>query len=201
MPATREEHVVYTRNELNNYQYYIDVINELKKHTIKSYLDIGANVGELCNYLFEVLPSLKTAHLIEPENDNFNFMVSNIKEKDIKTYHFAIGYGYKNAKLENHWSGNVGGFLLTESNSGISNVTIKTLEELSLPIVDLVKIDVEGAEYNIIENSKYLQEVEWIEIEFHDYHNKPLVPYVTKYFPNHTIIIVEDIGGRCLLKK
>jgi uncharacterized protein len=31
MPSTREEHVSYTRNELNNYPYYIAVIEELKK--------------------------------------------------------------------------------------------------------------------------------------------------------------------------
>lgn len=202
MPTTRESHVIYTRNELTNYKYYIDVINVLKKEHIKTYLDIGANVGEVCNYLFETFPTLQKAFLIEPEDENYNFILTNVKNLEkVEIYKLAIGYDFKNPKLVNHESGNVGGFFLSEGDSTSPNVKVTTLEKLEIPIVDLVKIDVEGLEYNIIENSSYLQEIEWIEIEFHGHSDKSIIDYVNKYFPNHTIIVLENIGGRCLLKK
>lgn len=200
MPVTREEHVLYTRKELLNYEYYINVINRLKSENIVSYIDIGANVGELCNVLFEQLETLKMGYLIEPEKDNYDFMLNNVVNKNnITPINVGIGYNFKNAglvKLNN----NVGGFKLVE-NLNDHNVIIKTLEELDLPIVDLVKIDVEGLEYNIIENSTYLQKIKWVEIEFHDYENKPLKEYVKSYFPNHSIVEIEKLEGRCLLKK
>jgi FkbM family methyltransferase len=199
MPQTREEHVIYTREELSNYEYYINVINILKRENIKSYVDVGANVGEFCNYLFEKVETLSSAYLIEPESDNYKFMLDNIVCKDkVTTINSAIGYNIKNATLVSY-DGNVGGFKVVETQN-ITSIDIKTLEEINLPIVDLVKIDVEGFEYNIIENSKYLQNIKFIEIEFHDYENKPLRGYISKYFPNHSIIEFEKLEGRFLLK-
>ena len=74
MPSSRESHVLYTRSELETYQYYKDVIEILKQDKIKSYIDIGANVGEFCNVLFEKIDTLKKAYLIEPQEDNFIFL-------------------------------------------------------------------------------------------------------------------------------
>jgi FkbM family methyltransferase len=198
MPITREEHIDYTRNELKNYEYYIKLLKTLKSKDIKTYIDIGANVGEFCNILFEELNTLNHAYLIEPENENFLFMLNNVVRKDnVTPINVGIGYNITDGTLLGN--NNVGGFKIIEGGSG-QKIDVKTLEELNLPLVDLVKIDVEGMEYNIIENSTYLQKIKWIDVEFHDYHNKPLRPYVSKYFPNHTIVEIENLGGRCLLK-
>jgi hypothetical protein len=63
-------------------------------------------------------------------------------------------------------------------------------------------MDIEGGEYDIMENSTYLKTVKFLEIEFHDYSvNKPTVEYVKKTLPNYSIILLESIGGRCLLKR
>jgi FkbM family methyltransferase len=200
MPVTREEHVLYTRKELLNYEYYVNVINRLKNENVVSYIDIGANVGEFCNVLFEKLETLKMGYLIEPETENYAFMLNNVVNKNnITPINIGIGYNIKNAGLVK-FNNNVGGFKIVENFDG-QKITVKTLEELDLPIVDLVKIDVEGFEYNIIENSTYLQKIKWIEVEFHDYENKPLKEYVKLYFPNHSIIEIEKLEGRCLLKK
>lgn len=200
MPSTREEHVSYTRNELNNYPYYIAIIEELKKHNIKSYLDIGANTGEFCNVLFEKFPTLKRAYLIEPEKENFEFLKNHLVPKNVSLFEIAVGYNIMSPQII-PLHNNVGGFSIIESPDNVSNISVKTLEELKIPKVDLVKIDIEGGEYNLIENSTYLQNIKWLDIEFHDYHNIPTKEYVEKYFPNHTIEIIESLEGRCLLKK
>jgi FkbM family methyltransferase len=148
--------------------------------------------------LFEELKTLEHAYLIEPEKENFSFMVNNIVRKNnVTPLNVGIGYNIINGTLLDN--GNVGGFKLIDGGLG-QKIDVKTLEELNLPLVDLVKIDVEGMEYNIIENSTFLQKIKWIDVEFHDYHNKPLRGYVSKYFPNHTIVEIEKLEGRCLLK-
>jgi len=201
MPSTREEHVLYTRNELNTYSYYIDVIEYLKQKNIKSYIDIGANVGEFCNVLFEKLPTLEKAYAVEPENSNFEFLKENIKNKEnVVCINTAIGYNFQSPKIV-PFHDNVGGFKVLEDAGDYPNTTMSTLEELNLPIVDLVKIDIEGGEYNIIENSKYLQNVKFIELEFHDYEKVSTRDYVAKYFPHHIIKVIEPLEGRCLLEK
>lgn len=201
MPISREEHASYTRNELDSYQYYIDVIEYLRNAGIKSYLDIGANIGEFCNVLFEKIPTLREAHLIECESENIKFLKNNIKPTKVVIYKLAVGYNMSNPILIAN--DNVGGFKIVDGNSNIdSNINMSTLENLNLPIVDFVKIDIEGGEYNIIENSDYIQKIKYIDIEFHDYDNFPTVKYISEKFKNHRIKILEPVlEGRCLLEK
>ena len=206
MPATRKDHVLYTRRELSSYRYYVKMIDILRENRIESYIDIGSNTGEFCNVLFERIPSLKTAHLIEPEPDNFAFMIGNVKRNVVKFYNLAIGYGYKNAELICHPSKNVGGFFLSETyphQSGI-RVEISTLESLKIPTVDFIKIDIEGGEFNLIENSTKIKETKYIEIEFHvsprDSHKNK--DFLSKNLPNFDIICRDDTSKeleRCLL--
>ena len=76
----------------------------------------------------------------------------------------------------------------------------KTLEELELPIVDFIKIDIEGGEFNVIENSSYLQQIRWIDIEFHALIDPN---YIKTHFPNYEIMLHAYIcnTSRYFLKK
>jgi len=201
MPSSRESHMLYTRSELETYQYYKDVIEILKQDKIKSYIDIGANVGEFCNVLFEKIDTLKKAYLIEPQEDNFIFLQNNVKKQKVLFFQKAIGYNLVSPKIYSV-DDNIGGFRLVPDSSipGIE-VEVATLEELKFPKVDLIKLDIEGGEYNVIENSTFLKTVKWIEVEFHDYYNIPTKEYIKKYLPKHTIRCIEDLEGRCLLEK
>lgn len=221
MPYSREEHISYTRNELENYDYYLKVLSYLNDSKIKSYIDIGANIGEFCNVMFEKIPSLTDAYLFEVEFNNFQFMKNHVKNKNVNMFNFGIGYNFKNPNLI--LGPNPGGYFVKDNieerniitldgkkfvvkddnkKNTISNIVMKTLEELNLPIVDFVKIDIEGGEYNIIENSIYLQNINLIEIEFHDFDKNFLIEkYINKTFNSHEIIILEDRKGRVLIKK
>jgi FkbM family methyltransferase len=198
---TIEGLINHTRKELAEEPYYLAILNVLKQNTITSYVDIGANIGEFSNILFEKIPTLKDAYLIEPEENNYNFLQNNIKNKRV-LYKVAIGYNFTSGVLVND-DNNAGGHHLREAssiNTFFSNIEIKTLEELELPIVDFIKMDVEGEEFNIIENSSYLQKIRWIDIEFH---RNIDVSYVKTYFPNHEIMLYSYICNttRCFLKK
>ena len=198
---TIEGLINHTRKELIEEPYFIALINTLKFNKIESYVDVGANTGEFSNILFDQIPTLNNAYLIEPEENNYNFLQNNIKNKSV-LYKAAIGYNFTSGVLVND-NNNAGGHHLREMecvDDSFSNVEIKTLEELELPIVDFIKIDIEGGELNVIENSSYLQQIRWIDIEFHDYTS---IDYIKRYFPRHDIMLCAFIGNtfRCFLKK
>jgi len=198
---TIEGLINHTRKELIEEPYFIALINTLKFNEIESYVDVGANTGEFSNILFEQIPSLKNAYLIEPEENNYNFLQNNIKNKSV-LYKVAIGYNYTSGVLVND-DNNAGGHLLREMkhvDTSFSSVEIKTLEELELPIVDFIKIDIEGGEYNVIENSSYLHQIRWIDIEFHGNID---IDYVETNFPEYHIMLYAHICNtiRCFLKK
>jgi FkbM family methyltransferase len=198
MPITREDHVIYTRSELENNVYYVDMLRILKDAGIKSYLDIGANVGEFCNVMMEKIPSLKKAYLVEPECDNFLFMLGNVNNvHDVETFNVAIGYDIVNPTMS-RVDNNVGGFFLCSGTS--PSVNVSTLEDLDLPIVDFVKIDIEGGETNLVENSSYLNDVSYIDIEWHNerfFDRGAVEEYLSHYLP-HKLMLMHV--NRTLLK-
>ena len=204
MTRTHQEHIFYTRVEYDHLDYYQRVIEKLNGAKIERYIDLGANTGEVCKIFMEKIPSLKGAYLFEPEAKNYSFMRQNIDEHlsrhpdNWATYYdIAIIYGFENPILE-QWGDGCGGFHVIENKDyqGTNNLhpisRFNTLEAFDFKDVDMVKIDIEGLEYNVIENSSYLQEIPWIEIEFHRWSDIPSIYYVIDKFPKHRIAVFED---------
>lgn len=208
MPLTREQHVLYTRNEWKNGFYFTRILDILKTNKIQSMIDIGANVGEVTNILLETIPELNEIHLFEPQKDNMKFLKENIAKnatnKNINYYECGVFYGHKSALMyQDPNYRNVGGFQVDVARTTVDTknsiahfqpvegeIELKTLEEFNFTDIDFVKIDVELSEYNIIENSTFLQTVKFLDIEFH--HLVEHVDYAKKHFPNHEIIINHD---------
>ena len=205
MPANRKDHIDYTRNEWETEPYFLKVLEILQANDILSYLDLGANVGEVCNVLFEKIPTLDSAYLVEPQLENFEFLKDHVisENRKIEYYQVGIFYGKTAGELfiDPNWQ-NPGSFALTDDRENFQpageTVTLTTLEDLQIPHVDFVKIDVEGSEYNIVENSTYLTGCKYIDIEFHT-HSIPSAEFCQKNLPTHSIILSE--GGHILLRK
>jgi FkbM family methyltransferase len=205
MPTTREEHISYTKHELENYQYYKNAFNYLSKKNIKTYLDLGANVGEYSNIVLNKIPTIEYVYLIEPEKENYEFLLKHVSNKvNYESFNVAIGYGIKKGFLSTN--GNVGGFKL--NGEGGVEVAVTTFEDMNIPVVDLLKMDVEGFEYNIIENSTYLKKVKYLDIEFHQTPKQVGEGFIPSYLKEnmrtHEIIVFDENPsnkyGRCVLK-
>lgn len=205
MPYSQEEHISYTFKEYTEGPYYVNLFNILKTKNIESYMDIGANIGEVCNIYFDSLETLKKAYLIEVNLSNFNFLKTHIKYPEkVELYNLAIYYGKNPPKLFKNF--NPGGYIVSDKNN-IDNFDIDsivenytTLEKLNLSLPDLIKIDIEGGEFDIIKYSTYLHLVKYLEIEFH-YDNLNIDEYIKSSFPNHNVILAEDVKGRFLLER
>ena len=210
------QHLNYTQQEYTSLGYYTKLFDILKTKNIESYIDIGANIGEVCNIYFNNIPTLKKAYLFEVNTHTFELLKTNIKHKDlIDLYNKAIYYGSKPPKIFNK-DNNIGLTMIGNDTIDIVQsranlygfqdggeiLNYTTLEELNLPLVDLIKIDIKGAEFNIIDNSKYLHTVKYLEIEFHHQHsNIDIDQYILNTFLNHKVILAEDSKGRFLFER
>lgn len=118
-------------------------------------LDIGALAGE---YSFWMYPMIKESYAIEPEQKQYDELEANIKEfefPNVKPFHLAImGRNGTTNVVPDARGGARGGFrTLFDGSDNSQQVEAKTLatfiKENKIQKVDILKIDVEGAEGEI----------------------------------------------------
>lgn len=181
-------HKQYTRDELTDSAYYTAVFQYLKDKKIQSSIDAGACTGEYTKVLKEQIPTLNRCILIEPLQENVGYL----KKHFDTVFPKVLMYGASTITLGVFH--NVGGssVFMNGSTSKTEVCETMTLEDIVEPI-DFLKLDIEGMERNVIENSIKIQDIPYIEIEFHHYdeelqykENRPA--FLSKWFPNHHIV-------------
>lgn len=130
----------YTEQEVQLLKHFLD------RETSVVY-DIGGNIGY--HTLAFSLHS-KTVHSFEPNNDNYTLLVRNtVHRKNVINHNVAVsdtdGRGFINTFNKNT-SGNYGECKL--SNEGQDTELVK-IDSLDIEKPDLIKIDVEGHEYQV----------------------------------------------------
>ena len=101
---TVEGMISYTQEDWQK-GHHAKVINYLKTCDIKSYVDLGANLGEVCNILKFFLPELTDAYLFEPQLDNYAFLQERYKDDpNIKCFNtadsrYSIGISCKSSSV------------------------------------------------------------------------------------------------------
>ena len=188
MPSNLNEHIRYSRNEWSTFEYFVNVVKFLKERSIKTMIDAGGCTGEVTSILLEKIPSLEKAIILEPVKENYEFIISRLDGySKVDVINKALFYGEEYISL-GQCDDNVGGWSFQYNTNKIDRVQTITLEDLTE--VDFIKIDIEGAEINVIPNSKRIHNISYIEIEFHD----ELIAednwknYIKEYLPNHEII-------------
>ena len=132
-------------------------------------LDIGANIGLSALYFKESLVNSKI-YTCEPFHENFNRI-----PKQFQSYQYALWSKNANLKIDRsfrdgkEWSIRV----LEDLKGTINGRTLDSImSEIKLTEVDLLKIDIEGSEFEVFLNDKQmsqnLKKVKAIVIEIHD---------------------------------
>lgn len=183
-------HVIYTNNELLHGTFYQTMFDVLESEQIKTVLDVGGCTGEFSKIMMEKIPSIEKCIIIEPLTRNYHFIKYRFcNENKIKVLKQCIFYGKEEIHLFAE-DGNVGG---AQQSSYVNAEIIKTSSLEDLPICDFIKIDVESAEWNIIENSTNLDKFKFIQIEFHDFgefcRKDDWNSFIEKNLPNHEILL------------
>jgi FkbM family methyltransferase len=164
----------------------------LRPEEVRTVLDIGANVGATALYFARQFPNAEV-YAFEPAPDNFAVLERNIaNSKRIRGFNFGLGAA--DATLELYHSDNpinFGGYSLHPAGSDTSKkVRIQVrgvasvLGELSLAKVDMIKVDTEGAEWDILTAfpENILRSAHYVTGELHGNRDFALLEYLSQWF-------------------
>lgn len=165
--------------------------------TAKTIIDLGANIGLSALFFIKKFP---TSHIVavEPDAVNFSIMEKNLEKfsKSISFLQAAIWPTDGEVSLveedDDHASLGAWGYRTKASNgnSGFSvkAVTIPTImKQYGMDFVDILKVDIEGAEYELFEKNyeDWIDKVGLIIIETHD-----------RFKPNSEAMVRKALNGR-----
>jgi len=206
----QQRNLEYVLNEWNSPSRNI-VINDLCTYDIKTIVDIGANVGVFTNICLERFSNVESILCFEPFYVNYNILKYNIKDPRVFLFNCGIFYGMSIGKVyyvqndRNPGGGIFDGVSLdhlyphtnciSEYDHQFEMISLEKCYESAGTIAaypDLIKIDVEGSEYNIIENSLIVRNTKFLIIEFHGHKRDFLENYLASNLPNHKCIILTN---------
>ena len=141
---------------------------DINLSTIRIVLDVGANIGQFSFTLKKLYPQVKI-FAFEPNKEPFRFLKKNMKGSNV--YNYGLGISGKRSFFcpESSTEGS-----LYDNGGKEIKVEIIDINKLNIPKeFDLVKIDVEGAELEVLKSLK--------DIKF-------------RY------LFIEDVGGKNLIE-
>tara|TARA_B100000989_G_scaffold283286_1_gene249073 strand:+ start:175 stop:1077 length:903 start_codon:yes stop_codon:yes gene_type:complete len=149
---------IYEKDIIDDLFYVID---ELDKNIYNNcILDVGANIG---NHSIQFSKKFDKILSFEPHKRIFEILSSNVKQfKNIKCFNF--GLGKKNCQInlfENQQNFGASSFTNTSQTKSHSKVEIKKLDDFFSKMtqkISLIKIDVEGMEYDVLLGAKNIIE-------------------------------------------
>ncbi len=141
----------------------------------KTIIDAGANIGTTAIYFAHKYPEAKII-AIEPEATNFAMLVRNVRPySQITPVHAALWNrdGEISVGAPDPASGADGKWgCVTHTGAGSDKVRAVTMDtlmrEMRIPAIDLAKIDIEGAEQEVFQDTHWLTGLRCLMIELHD---------------------------------
>jgi len=157
-------------------EYAVEDFQLAKNDTI---IDVGAHIG-----LFSLLVSqfCKTGKIFsfEPISDNFNLLMSNLKLNHTENIHpFNLAVSKNTSSVDLFLSSDQSAHSIFSSDSEPTTVKSISLQRIfdenKISSCKLLKLDCEGAEYEIIDSLplEYFDKIENIAIEYHVADSKP----------------------------
>lgn len=192
--------------DLNAGIYGLDNINFEPGDVV---VDIGANVGIVSIYLAKRWPEIRV-YAYEPVPENFNSLVNNVEANGVKHIvkcrNVAVTSDGRLLQMIAHMGSNTGGATGYLSDMKLPNHQLYTAMSVTPAMVyslwgfdrcKLLKIDCEGAEYEILRATTWLGKVDYLAGEFHvnkllaskGYDPADLVDYCAQFVPRENMFI------------
>jgi len=163
------------------YKPLVDMIlSKQKAEQIDYIVDAGANIGLTSLYLKRHFRNSRII-AVEPDEENFKSMRKNIELNNMDNIHLVQGAVWNTAEdlvIDKSFRDGAEWALAVKPKMYIHDVSVKSvtllslLEQYNFPYVDILKMDIEGAERYIFEdpevNKLILAKVKYIAIEIHD---------------------------------
>jgi FkbM family methyltransferase len=154
--------------------------------------DIGGNIGAASLYFSEGFPGAEI-HCFEPVPENYALIRQNVEgSARIRPHGFGLGSNEGTFEMRpSDASRNFGGFSFHDAGTAQGStlkVEVRTpqgvIADGTAPAPDLIKIDVEGAEHDILTafDPKVLARVSWITGELHGNRSFALLEFLSQWF-------------------
>ena len=162
--------------EYKEYDFANELFEKYYGSIPKILIDAGANIGLTSIYFSNLHPDLKIL-AIEPEENNYLQLLKNIKYYyNIKPLQKAIWNRNTKLKIRNDFRDRQSWSFQVDASSGTQEVDADTLEailkEQDINEIDILKVDVEGAEKQIFLEDKTINKIllktKIICLEIHD---------------------------------
>ena len=189
-------------------------------------VDIGAHKGYFSLFAHNNLKSDSKIIAYEPIIENYSIMLKNLDANNAKNislnnkgvYSKSVVMDiYKSKSENNSIFSDYNSYLEQKNNEKVKAEFIRLediFKENNIEIIDFLKLDVEGAEYDILfnENNEFLKKIKVMSIEFHDlkkeeYTGIKLIEYLKKNsfeiakFNHEKTIINNNFGKIIALNK
>ncbi|WP_295962624.1 FkbM family methyltransferase [uncultured Bartonella sp.] len=165
--------------------------------TAKTIIDLGANIGLSALFFIKKFPTSRIV-AVEPDAVNFSIMEKNLEKfsKSVSFLQAAIWPTDGEVSLveedDDHTSLGAWGYR-TEASNGNSGLSVKAvtiptiMKQYGMDFVDILKVDIEGAEYELFEKNyeDWIDKVGLIIIETHD-----------RFKPNSEAMVRKASSGR-----
>ena len=186
-------------------EIFEDLCYETGIEKFDTVLDLGANIGVAADFFQR---KANKVICVEPINENFENLL-NFKESNLYTHvscnrcaiwsssNHRFTFSPGNDRTNCHISGRDDGGDDKIQYESVESRSIKDLmQDFNLEKVDLIKMDIEGAEVEVMTNPNFREVVgkspNWvIEIHNHEYHN--LVPIMEKFGYQHKVLSGFDL--------
>jgi FkbM family methyltransferase len=156
-------------------------------------LDIGSNIGASILFFHERFPSAKI-YGFEPHPETFRILQANVGSiPSVEVFEYALGA--TNARISAAFDGiDFSGFVAKPGSANPPGTTTTTecevkhagevMKNLGLTKAGLIKIDCEGAEYDVLISlpAEMLQQCKWIVGEMHDVSGFKLLTLLAPHF-------------------
>lgn len=155
---------------------YYKEYNDIRCSKPNVIVDAGANIGATSIFFAQKYPDAKV-YAIEPEASNFDFLLKNTENySNIVAVKAALWGTDTQRVVQNRFTGNWG-YTVSDTDNEIKT-TGQVIECISVPTlmktygiekIDLFKIDIEGGEKSVFENSSaWINFIDIIAVELHD---------------------------------
>jgi len=146
---------------------WIKKISKKNNINIKSILDIGGNCG-LTSILLRSQFTRSDIHCYEPNPEILKYLKNNAHICNFNFYNQAVGNSNKMVKLKVRKNDSILSSISRGETGKINQISFeKAFERFKTDILDIVKMDCEGSEWEILENIEIWKKVRFLTMEYH----------------------------------
>ncbi|MCC2654402.1 MAG: methyltransferase FkbM family [Microvirga sp.] len=207
-PGSSDTELIYTilLKRGRKGEYAIEPAARAALGTVRTVLDIGANIGISTLYLAALFEDARIV-AFEPVTENFSLLTRNTQHLTrVQRQPVALGEADETIEmLHSDVPSNLGGYSRVATGSDrqrtvrvAMRAARRQCEELGINAADVVKIDVEGSEWEVLNDlgSSFLSSCKFIIGELHGRHDFEVLNLLSEHFD---VSVRKNLGDRCFM--